>query len=372
MSENENTEQKELGRGLILVCSLVLEIGLAVVVFYVLSLSTFLGGLVGGILTLVVSFFLVAYFWWAPNNLCFTFVQEGTAKAVVFGGQFKCILLQWKGHTLDENWKVVREGSRHKESWHPLGGFRFYGIWPFWDIHIYQFSWTAVLESGETKRHDKEWLDYVLLMDDVYWFKVDKAEDADLLPLNVECLVTARIVNPYMALFAVQDWLEAFINRIRPSVRNQMTSKPYKDLTVQTGAIGQDIFMGSEVLRKEFNKRYGIELRAVQVKEIDPPEDLRDITLKKVVAEREAEVVLITAEAEAKAVLIKATAEKERLSRVYGQIREEGDTGVLVRSLEALEKSTGEGGAKWILSPEVLSRLSGIFGGQNQASAEKP
>lgn len=361
MSQGESTdqkEQKELGRGWILMISLFLEVVMAATVYFPLSLLAVVAGIIGGLTVFVVSFFLVAYCWWAPNNICFTFVKEGTVKVVVLGDKVVKVLIQWKGHTIDNNWNIIPEDQDHKERWHPFGGFRFFGVYPFHDIHIYEFEWISASETGEVRRHPKEWLDYVLLMDDVYWAKVEEAEDQDLVPLDVEILITAAVVNPYKAKFAVQNWLEALINRMVPAVRDKLTLAPYKNLTVQQKAIGRKIFTASRRIRQEFEERYGILLRALEIKKIDPAsKDLRDLTLKEAVAKREKDVVFIEADAE-----------ERRLQKVYGQIEALGETGRFVRGCEALEKST-EQGTRWVIFPEILS---GILGRQSQAPDQNP
>ncbi|MFH1656278.1 MAG: SPFH domain-containing protein [Candidatus Nealsonbacteria bacterium] len=398
MPENENTnvESQESGddRWLIMLISFVLEIGLVTVLFYLIFPITFLGGIVGIIVAFGVVPVLIVYFWWAPNNLCFTFVNEGTVKVVVLGGKVTNILIQKEEYTLDNDWNVIPEDSDHRELWHPLGGLRFYGVWPLCDIHLYDFSWTAMLQNGEIKPHVDETLDYALLMDDVYWFEVLKAEDKNRLPLNLQVLVTMRIVNPYKALFAVQDWLEAVIGRIQPVVRDRITQATYEELTINPEAVGHAIFHGPGDHFDIFRDRYGVDVVALEIKEIDPPDDLREITLREVTATREAEativaaeagakVVVITAkakaeevrigaEAEARAVEIAATAEAGRLEKVYGAIDKQGELGKLARILEALEASP-ENGSKWVVPiPGILDGLSQIFSGKQSPPFDPP
>jgi len=262
----------------------------------------FLGGLIG------IVFLTIPLVWWglAPRNLFFTFVEEGTAKAVMRGtttkkvttpegkvykvtkgGQLRRVLIQWRDYTLDRESNVV-EG---KERWHPFGGLRYYGFWPLDQIYTYIFQWTGVAENGEIQSHPKEKLDYILLKDDIYWAEVENAEDEELLPLNVEVILTARVVNPRKALFAVQSWLETIINRTKPAVRDSITSKPYKLLIQRAEAIGEEIYekLEEELLEKEFLNRYGIDVRKIEVKEINPREEYRDATLKKWLGQREAE-----------------------------------------------------------------------------------
>lgn len=346
-------------RGWILVNSILLE-GLVVVGAW--SFTRFLPiplvwqmviwiGVIPGMIILA---FLLIYFWWAPNNLFFTFVPEGRAKIVVRGDAIRKILIQWKGHILTDDWDVVEQPTKRRF----FGGLRIYGWWPLDDIYIYDFSWTNVREDGEIQRHEKETIDYILLKDDVYWAKVEKAEDQKLLPLDIELVLTVRALNPYKALFQVENWLETVINRTEPAVRDRITEDTYENWIVKPKDLADSIVSDLETkeLLKEFKERYGVDLRAIEVKEIDPGKDYRDATLAKYLAEREKDKILVQAEAERERIKKVAQGETQRIKKVYAQVQEFGDLGREIRGYEAIEKS-GEA-SKWIMFPtEFLSRI---------------
>lgn len=317
-------------------------------------LSDIIGISVGAIGVAVMGFLLV-YFWWAPNNLFFTFVPEGRAKAVVRGDKFDKILMEWRGHKLDDDGNVVELEEGEKEKKRFFGGLRRYGLWPIQDIYVYPFQWTGVQENGKPDRHPEEWLDFILLKDDIYWTAVESAEDKDLLPLNLELLLTIRVENPYKALFVVQNWLEAILNRLKPLARDRVTQSDYKELIVAKEAIGEGLFEASETLRaEEFSKRYGIKVRKIEVQDINPPDEIRKETLAKFSAERQRERILVEADAEA-----------QRIDVVYKKVRQFKDVGRLIRILEALEKSPAQG-AKWVLPlPGAADFLGDVFKGRS-------
>ncbi len=328
-------------RGWILFWSVLVEVLTGSMLFIPIPLIW--RGVITIVAVLIVGFCLI-YFWWAPNNLFFTFVPEGRAKVIIQGDAFKKILIQWEGYELDDNRNVVEGGSLRRSL---FGGLKFYGLWPVDDIYIYDFQWTGIKEDGNIDPHPKETLDYVLLKDDVYGLKEEKAEDKNLLPLNVTVALTVRVVNPYKALFNVQNWLETLYNRIRPYIRDFITTGTYEEFIVSQGRMGPRIYskLEEEGIINEFWDRYGIEIRKIEVKDIDPGEDFRRATLAKYLAEREKEKVVVEAEAE-----------KQRLEKVYGKIGEFGDLGKFIRTLEALEKSPGKG-SKWVVPfpDELLS-----------------
>ena len=283
----------------------------------------------GSLIIFIPVTFLFIWSWLAPNNYFFTFVKEGTAKIVVRGDEFDKALIQWKGYTFDEEWNVV-EG---KEPWHLFGGLRYYGFWPIQDIYGYNFQWTGVTESDEVVRHPKEKLDYILLKDDIYLTEVRGAEDKELLPLNVSLVLTIRVINPYKTLFRVQNWLETVNSRIRTWVRDTISHDSYEKWISEKKRIGEELFksLKKQGLLEEFNNRYGIDVRKIEVKDIDPSTEedyrkFREATLKKYLAQRES----------------------ERIEVIYEAINKFGDLGKLIRMLETLEASPGAG-SKWVI-----------------------
>jgi len=277
------------------------------------------------LILLLITFFLIVWHWLAPTNRFFTFVDEGTAKVVVRGGQAQKVLFRLKGHKMDANGYIVLAPG-DEEPQRLLGGLSWVGLWPLDDVLIYTFRWTNVLHDGTINSHSAEWLDYILLKQDVYYFALERAEDADLLPLKVEILLTLRVVNPYLALFQVQDWLEAIVNRFKPIVRDTVAQGEYKELVAQRTSLGGILFTASAPLRQEFLDQYGVEVRAVEIREIEPPQEFLELTLREWEAEQEAKAKLVLADAEA-----------GRMDREYGAVRRQGALGVLMRFWERVK-----------------------------------
>ena len=252
-----------------------------------------------GILGAVVLTFLLIYFVLAPRNLFFTFVEEGTAKIIMKGatvdketretkgGAVKKVLIQWTGHSVGKDGNITK-GTEDK---HIFGGLRVIGIWPLERVFSYQFSWRNIRADGTIIEHNKELLDYVLLKDAVYLIEVFKAEDLNLLPLDLKVTVTARIVNPVKSQFNVENWLKVLVNRIEPHIRNVISYKSYESWIKERGRIGEEIF---ECLRKEnlitgFKDEYGVEIIQIEVRGINPPSDYREATMKEYLGEKEAQ-----------------------------------------------------------------------------------
>jgi ribosomal protein L23 len=308
--------------------------------------------------------FLLVYFLLAPNNCFFTFVKEGTAKFVVRGDKFEKCLIQWEGYTFDyskhhpEKWNVIPGKERHI-----FGGLRFYGVWPLFDIHVYKFRWTGVTEDGKIQ-HKEEWLDYILLKDDVYWCKVEQCEDTNLLPLDLELLLTIAVVNPYKAHFAVQNWLETVINRMKPFIRGYITQKAYEDWIKMRGSLGEELKIALDFagLLKELEEWYGVKVKKVEVKEINPPKEYREKTIAPYLAELDKRAMILRAEGEKQAIITKAEGEQQRIEKVFAEIQKFGDLGKLIRALEAMEKSPLAASVAVQAIPGLPELLRGVFG----------
>ena len=327
----------------------------------------------GGFIGMIVLGFCLIYFWWAPNNLFWTFVPEGRAKIIVRADEARKVLIQWKDHILatesSEDGSIdvgdVIEGHTPKRF---FGGLRRYGKWPLDDVYVFDFSWINMAQNGKVEIHERETLDYVLLKEDVYLAVLSNAEDKELLPVDIRLVLTIRVINPYKAVFVIQNWLEAVINRILPAVRNIFTEDTYKNWISTEKDLAKRIIEHEQTrdfLDKECKKGYGVEVKAIEVIDIDPGEDYRKATLAEYLAEREKAKVLIGAEAERERLKKVAQGEVQRIKKVYEQIKEFGDLGKLVRTLEAMEKSP-EQGSKWVIPlPGATDLISQVFPGKD-------
>lgn len=320
--------------------------------------------------------FLLAWFKLAPRNLFFTFVSEGTAKIIVKGDQFSKCLIQWEGHTLDrETWRVVED----KESWHPFGGLRFYGIWPIWDVFIYLLRWNDVHRAEErngrieeVRFHAKN-LDYVLLRPDVYWTKLMGAETTpgtaatpeagERIPLDVEFNITMQVINPYKVMFvAPPNWVENVLVRLDAVLRGFVATYTLDELLAMRGGNGEQAEtviwneLGAHPFIQETLGEWGISIppNGIQIKNIGIPEDIQ-----KAAQSRRTEQ--LRAEGERQKVQIGAEAEAQRIHTVYSAV-EGHSAGQLIRTLEALERSPLAASMSVQMIPGLQEAFRGVFG----------
>jgi len=267
-----------------------------------------------GLMVLVVGLFLFAYFYLANRNYWFTFAKEGKANIVVKGDAFSKALIQWGGFTLDDDQNVVPENQwaldgktkvnggavaentpgakKYKETWHPFGGFRYYGFWPIKDILVHTLRWHDIqrTEKGmEPQFHEKKDMDYVLLQPDIYWTKETDVETGyvregqmERIAVTVEWLVTMRVVNPKKALFrAPVGYIENSLLKLSPLLRAIVTAKDLDSLFLLKGR-GEDIWKDLETrneiqLINDLENDWGlkVEENGIQIWKITPPPEIQ-------------------------------------------------------------------------------------------------
>ena len=232
----------------------------------------------------------------------FTFVKEGTAKIVLKFGAFDKVLLAKTGYAMDADGNIG-PGEQELGLFELLGGLRFVGIRFIHTIYKRDFTWVKSLPDGVMQDRSEADVDFILAsVDYQYGLRITKAESKDLLDLNAQITLTARVVNPYKALFAVKDWFDAVVVRIAPAVREYISNHTYeeiisdpksqldRDVIKQLRLKGED---GSYSIIDKLRDFYGIEVLALETVNIDPDETYRKATLEKWQAERDAEAELV-------------------------------------------------------------------------------
>lgn len=360
------TKRKKLSRGWVVALTVaVLAVSfillpIVISLFLPVELSWFLA-----IIIWLVIAFLLDYLVLARYNVFSTIIKEGTAKIIVKGGAVVDILPQWAGHTCNfrvnpncavaVRWKIVEETDGAKEPWHPFGGFRpFYGLWPLLDVFIHKFRWTTIREDGKEDPNE-EWQDFVLLLAATYKQIVTDCEDKNALNLTLEIILTLQIEDPYKAKFLIQDWLEYTKNQVlAPFIRGYITQDEYALWLTKKGILGPALLkeFGDSGQAAGLKDDYGILVKKIEVKQINPSDPaMREVTLKRYIAEKSAEAVIASAKGES-----------ERIKIIYGAISDFGDLGRLVKTLESVAQSTLAASIAVQAIPGLPEMLRGVFG----------
>lgn len=354
----------------------------------------------------------------ARNNIFFTIVEEGSAKAIMRGGEFHHFVLAYRGHSFDKQWNLnpLEEEERTNISGSRrlaklfggrgerfFGGIRWLGI-PFLNtVYEYNFRWTVLRESepsddeeGLVKKsqmpNSRKWvvsfakrLDYIYLRDAIYFNELLGAETAELMPVDIFMLVPMRVRNPYKALFRVHQWLDATLDLIKPSVRYWVAQTPYKEVVgkVEVAEHEFDRFLtltsaqvleitgesksqkGPISISEYILGRYGILVKRVTFEDVVPPEEYSRAATKRVEAAQDAE----RAKAEKERIETLAQAEANRMQTVYGKVGELGETGLAVRMFESIDRA-GEKQGNWVIPLGSVQNLLDSVLGRKRSSTE--
>jgi hypothetical protein len=100
--------------------------------------------------------------------------------------------------------------------------------------------------------------------------------------------MTAMIVNPYKATFAVSNWFDALVGRVLPQVREYISEHAYEDIIGDHSVqLDKDVFKalegagpnGGKSIISILKEQYGIELVALETVDINPPPEYRKDTI---------------------------------------------------------------------------------------------
>jgi len=360
-------------------------------------LGVYIGSGIVGLAITVFALIVLLYFL-AKSNLFFAFVEEGTAKAILKYGEFHRAVMTYEGYGLDTDWTVRNKKNEvdengniiyykdvkdsqgniihhqgdlvkdetgttlklRPEPWFRLGGLLYVGIPLIHSVYKHNFRWTSFEQREEkgklvqkTISHE-EVIDYILVQDDIYYTFVREAEARGMVPLDIDALLTIRVLNPYKALFRVQGWLETTLNQFKPVLVGYTGQKSFEELVETQKQVGDTIheLLKISQIDENLEKDYGIHLKKIGIVNIDPAGDRGKKYVEAASKEWEAQK------------------EAQRLDNIYKKIQEYGDTGLFLRAIEGLEKAS-EGPSNLVVFPlgSVKSMIKGWCGGNRQEKA---
>ena len=317
------------------------------------------------------------------RNFILTAFRENTVGIVVgAGGGFIKALCQSRTKCLNpQTWEVENREESNTQTMSEkiidilgLTGIKFLGIpgthqRPY---HTFRFNSLRQTPDDTTKDagggiyftpHDEK-INYALLQWDVYYARVEAAEDKRMIPLNIDFIIPARICNPYKAIYGLQEWLEYVWTQIIPALRRVARHKydwieqteVEEDGSLKMAATKAD----TEDMALFFNKNIEGTKDELKHKGVDIGEaTILRIAAAGAQAEKFVELATKVVEAiqEAKKKRVDYKVEVERIAAVYGEIKKQ-DKEFIIRRLEAMEV-TGEKGNMIIAAPDFNQALLG-------------
>ena len=222
----------------------------------------------------------------------FTTTNDGRAEVALRMRRYLKTILVKKGSKVIEPSGDIVDLEPEEEPPTSLSGNLFGGLWlvGFWPIDslLEHDSRYGVIVDGKIDYKTARGTE-TLVVDQIEALAVLKAEDEDLIPLDVLLTLTILKVNVRKALLGVSDWREAINKRISTYVRGFIAKKSYeehkeadleRDVLAAISATGPAPGNTPSVIA-EFEDRYGIRIRKIEVIDINPDEKLRAITIQR-------------------------------------------------------------------------------------------
>lgn len=190
----------------------------------------------------------------ADDDILFTKVEEGTAKAIMRGKTLASIVMsngstylndprmpwfidsipEWEVLPQDK-WKAEIAASPYVGNCESRGllaksmGLYPVGLPPFMAVHKYDFEWSEGGTGNAPLRNRNEETDFIYVVEFPYTVTLQGAENKDGIPIDVRFQLSLQIVNPAKALFT-ENWLDVAIAAALRSARSYVGSKTFDQL----------------------------------------------------------------------------------------------------------------------------------------------
>lgn len=388
-NEHENgkeEEKKDKEKRLFSVKNILIAI---TIVFILSAVAFYFAGIAGPIIIILLvltttAFYYSIYIFFAPRKIFFGGIKEATGKVIVVGTKqepsFVRAAISYQGHDLNDKWDVVPKDQGHARSRFLklmetlFPGLIFIGVPGKHWIYEYKFTWTSCDLEGNLHTRSKV-LDYIFLKRDIYVSMLKGTEvGITFVPVDIQINITAIPINPYKALFEVQNWLEYIVNTIKSVLRNfigqvgqdltpeeQKILDGIKDPVAKSRAetefylkkahaafVSGKIDLGTAIYEKmeksgdlkEFKEKIGIAVLKVEIPNIDYGA-LQELALKQYKAQQEGDAKIISETKEGQAYQarrgLEAIADVDYIKKTFTTIIDFGDQGVLLETLKALK-----------------------------------
>ena len=289
-------------------------VGLVALLEYLFIFSRGIIGIIAGIIFFFIAFFMVMYFVWGPEDVCWaTFPREGYTKGILLGNQLSRFVGITGGKAYTSDWDVVDiddTKALKKSRFIPVLGMYLFA-WPFEKVYMEKTEWERYYPNLKKSLPRRELLREFTLLSYPFYVEIDDAEDMNRLGVTAKTNVVMRIVNPKKALFRqATAWPDivrvlikgGYVSYIKRTTLNDMLTK--KDVE----DIGADLLekmpsptnLQGKFLKDMVEEVYGIQIVSISVIDIigADEEEQRAINAK-AIAKLNRDATLINADANA-------------------------------------------------------------------------
>src|ERR1041385_1546415 len=217
--------------------------------------------------------------------------------------------------------------------------------------------------------------DKIDLRETVYVFPRQNVITKDNVVVEIDALIYSQITDPVRATYEIANLPDAIEKLTQTTLRNVIGEMELDHVLSSRDTINAKL---REIL-DEATHKWGAKVSRVELKDINPPRDIRDAMEKQMRAERDRRAAILTAEAEKQSRILSAEgirqseintaeAESQAIERITGAIKGTGGDParylIAIRYIEALKEMVSGQNNKVVYLPfeatGVLSSLGGI------------
>lgn len=129
----------------------------------------------------------------------------------------------------------------------------------------------------------------------------------DNVSVNIDSVVFAKVFDPKLYTYGVEQPMSGLQNLSATTLRNIIGSMELDQTLISRDKINSQM----EVILDEATDKWGIKVTRVEIKNIDPPNEIKEVMTKQMRAERERRQTVLEAQAHKEAVVSRAQGDKE-------------------------------------------------------------
>lgn len=242
------------------------------------------------------------------------------------------------------------------------------------------------------------------LREQVVSFPPQGAITEDNLTVDIDTVIFFQITDPIAATYEISNHIQAIEQLTMTTLRNVVGGMDLE----QTLTSRESINSGLSAVLDETTGRWGIKVKRVEIKGIDPPPSIKDAMEKQMRADRDKRAFILTAEGQRQSAILTAEGNKQssilnaegereaailraQADRESAILRAEGEGAAITTVFEAIHRgdpdqgllayqylqmlpkiADGQSNKLWIIPSEVGKALEGLGSVLNPADADAP
>src|SRR5438093_5829515 len=226
--------------------------------------------------------------------------------------------------------------------------------------------------------------DKIDLRETVYVFPRQNVITKDNVVVEIDALIYSQITDPVRATYEIANLPDAIEKLTQTTLRNVIGEMELDHVISSRDTINAKL----RAILDEATHKWGSKVSRVELKDINPPRDIRDAMEKQMRAERERRATIITADADKQARILAAegvrqseinTAEGDKQARIlHAEAEATARLEVAEAEAQAIERITaaikGTGGdpAQYLIAIRYIETLKEMVSGQNNKVVYMP